>query len=151
MGGGKRMPRLLVLFVLLSFVFLSLSAVAQTPGNVGTDLWSMFLEVYSKVEYLGSQGINVSELVNELNVVLDLFEQGSNESLTKAHEILVRLDGECDRLLDELPDYILWRNIRLYTTVAVLALIPVLAYVFIPRTYIRLWYRFHKKWLVKEK
>lgn len=147
--------KLLLVLILLQVVLVPLlTTTAQTnvvPDNISTELWGLFLQVYSKVEYLGSQGMNVSGLVNNLNHVLNIFERGDNESLVEARNLLLRLNDECDRMLEELPNYVLWRNIRLYSIIGFLVSVPVLAYVFLPRIYIRLWYRFHKKWLVVEK
>ena len=142
-------------FILLIFLLFSLSltyTVAQGQTLVTRErVWEFFLEVYSKTEYLGSKGINVSVIVDDLNRVLDLLYRGDNSSLEEAYNILLELNTTCNRLLEELPSVILWRNIRLYSTVGVLASIPILSYIFIPRLYVKTWYRFRKKWLVSEK
>ncbi len=150
----KRMMLITGLLVLIMTMLPStsmLNAIAAQKTEIPTknDLWDLFIEVYSKIEYLGSKGINVSSLINELNKVIDILNNNTISNIEKAHNILVEINNTCNKLLDKLPNIILWRNVRTYLIATVLASIPILFYILAPRIYIWLWYHFRRKWVLE--
>lgn len=143
---------LLIVIILSIHIVLASSQSQDNRLNVNEsrELWNLLIKVYSKVEFLGSQGINVTSLVDNLNRALELIEKGDNESLIEAYNIITFVNTSCNHLMEELPDIVMWRNIRIYSTIGLLASLPILLYIFLPRIYLYVWYNSRKKWVVQE-
>jgi len=113
------------------------SASSDLDGEVG-DLVERASELYSK-------GLDISVIIEKLNSAIVSYEEGDvNESN--------RLLGEARSLIENMgtiADNVYFTNIVLKAiTVGVLATIPVLVYVLLPRLYLYLWYKSRKKWIV---
>ncbi len=107
------------------------------------------IQLYTETVNLSREGVNVSGVVNDLSSALALIDEGSNESLIKASQILSNASKEINALRAEAPRIKLMNDLRLYGTVAVLASIPILTYFLLPRAYLIMWFRSRRRWLVR--
>lgn len=110
---------------------------------------SEFLDIYKELVELSGLGVNVSELVKELSVVLDLISDGSVESITKAESILKDVRARLEVLKVRAGYEVLYANLVRYSMVASLALIPIATYLLLPRIYLKIWFRVRRRWVVR--
>lgn len=74
----------------------------------------------------------------------------SDECVSQINELLSAAEREIINLENSRSEYILWRNIAIWGTVATLASIPLLIYVILPKIWAFAWYASRKDWLVVE-
>ena len=115
------------------------------------ELWSRVEELFTVIEKAGSEGMDVKELIRDLNKAIQLIRKGDEESLRRAKAILDSLSARVEEISRELPRYRLVRDLCTYSRVALLLSIPVAMYFLLPRAYLRLWYRYRRRWLVEER
>ena len=104
------------------------------------------IQIYKRVYRLGREGINVTNIVRDLNMVLAYVREGD---LDRAGRLLNDIDARVSDLEARSGDIIFWMNVRKYSTAAALISLPILAYIFIPRIYLETWYRLRRRWRVK--
>jgi hypothetical protein len=127
----------LVVLVLLLCNLLIVSTSSDLDGDVGS-LVERASELYSK-------GIDISIIIEKLNNAIVSYEEGNvNESS--------RLLGEARGLIENMSTIaysVYFSNIVFKAIIVVLlATIPVLVYILLPRFYLYLWYKSRKKWIV---
>lgn len=103
-------------------------------------------ELYIRVYRLGREGIDVSDIVNDMNRVVELVNAGR---LDEADKLIRDIESRVARLETEAGDILFWENFRKYSVVAILISLPIVAYIFLPRLYLEAWYRLRRRWLVK--
>ncbi len=103
-------------------------------------------ELYIRVYRLGREGIDVSDIVNDMNRVVELVNAGR---LDEADKLIRDIESRVARLETEAGDILFWENFRKYSVVAILISLPIIAYIFLPRLYLEAWYRLRRRWLVK--
>lgn len=133
------------------FLVLVVVALASTHVTGSEDVEAVkhrIEELFTRVEELGLEGVNVTGFVKELNEALKLVNSGDNASMDRAVEILNDLEVRVSRAEASLPSLRVWRAVTTYAQVAVAASIPILAYFLIPRAYVALWFRLRRRWLV---
>ena len=133
------------------FLVLVVVALASTHVTGSEDVEAVkhrIEELFTRVEELGLEGVNVTGFVKELNEALKLVNSGDNASMDRAVEILNDLEVRVSRAEASLPSLRAWRAVTTYAQVAVAASIPILAYFLIPRAYVALWFRLRRRWLV---
>ncbi len=146
----RRPLTLLVVILYVCSVLCTYVAHAEYGVTSYEEVWGKFTELFRYVEELSSEGMNVSLIVSELNDVLTLIEENTTESLTKAMDRLRDIELEVSELRGELPSFKFWRDVTLVTKVAILASIPILTYLLLPRVYISLWLKYRRRWVVKK-
>lgn len=139
-------------FTLLIILIVLANATSVTAS--GSD---MYLEriagIIVKVEKLSSEGVDTRAIEVHLNNALRLLDKGGLTDVEREwiEGNLSLAERIADELLSTLDRYVLWRNIRLGLTVGLIALIPILVYLFLPRIWAYLWFKTHRRWVVKPK
>lgn len=141
-------------FIAFAFALLSISAFALGEGakalaqvDANSTIWQQWLDAYSKVSEMSRAGMNVSSYVFYLQQSLSLMQNGD---LEKARALLESVIPQIDASYQQLGSFIFWKNAEKYLTVALIALIPVLFYIYFPRAYLSIWYRARRKWVIEE-
>ena len=104
------------------------------------------IQVYRRVYMLGRDGVNVTNIVRDLNMVLRYVREGN---LDRAERLLNDIDARVSDLEARSGDILFWMNARKYSVAALLISLPILAYIFIPRIYLEAWYRLRRRWRVR--
>ena len=105
-------------------------------------------EAFIILESLSREGMNVSEPIHLLNSALALYRENKTE---EAEKLLKQALERLRELENELPSYKFWRDLKLYSSIVVMALIPIAFYYFFPRVYAFSWYKTRRKWVVRRK
>ncbi len=113
------------------------------------DLMSYFLTLYEDVVGLSKLGADVSDLVNDLSVALELINDGSPESLSRAQSLLKGIELRVESLKSRASYEVIYVNLIKYLTVAILASIPIATYYLLPRVYLGIWFRIRRRWVVR--
>ncbi|MCS7108348.1 MAG: hypothetical protein NZ911_03030 [Sulfolobales archaeon] len=108
-----------------------------------------FLSIYEELVRLSQLGINVDDLVKDLSMALELINDGSGESLTKAKSILEDVRRRLEVVRSKANYEVIYKNLIKYSSVAILALIPLATYYLLPRAYLRIWFMVRRRWVVK--
>jgi len=110
----------------------------QVPGD--------FIEVYRKILEAHRRGIYVDDLVNRAAEALELYEGGNTE---EAYEILSNVSSRLDALLAAPSPQPLLAAVK-YVAVAGILSVPIAFYFAFPRLYLRVWFRYRRRWVVKK-
>ena len=137
----RRITIILAIILTLHLIFSFAPLYAQETG-----VRDRLVNIYVRVYRLGKSGINVSSVVDLLNRVEDRLGSGD---LTGASNLLDEAESMVSRLEESSGDILFWMNIYRYGAAAILISIPILAYIFIPRLYLMLWFRLRRRWLVR--
>mgnify|MGYP000002775889 CR=1 FL=1 len=113
-------------------------------------LWDRYLELYKRTADLGRKGVNVSSIVDELSIVLELIENEDDYSLNRANELLDSIEEEISSLKMNADNILLMENLRKYSVVGALLSIPLLFYLLFPRLYLAIWFRVRRRWIVEK-
>ena len=147
-----KMLKTYVVFTLLLLIVVALCSLQRIwAEDLRGELWSRVEELFIVIEKAGSEGMDVKDLIRDLNEVIQLIRRGDEESLSRAKSILDNLSTRVEKISRELPRYRLVRDLCTYLRIALLLSIPVAMYFLLPRVYLRLWYRYRKRWLVEER
>lgn len=125
---------------------------AVTPRSYGEVLGEV-IEVFTDIETLSKEGVNVSGPINLLNQALEEAQTCRPANTTCWEGVQARIERAKELVnasLRELPSFRLWRDLRLYGTLAFLALIPVVTYFGLPRAWAWFWVRNRRGWLVRK-
>jgi len=137
--------RSIVLFAILFALAFSLHPVlAESKDKV----WNELVDVFSDVEKLGSEGINVTKQIIMLNAALKEFEKGNYGAV---ETILAEIRELNSNQIAQLGNYRITRFIETYGLAAFYLSIPIVFYLLFPRLYFRVWFRARRKWLVEKK
>lgn len=107
------------------------------------------LSVYGELVRLSRLGVNVDDLVEDLSAALELINDGSSESLARARSILEDVRRRLEAVRSRASYEVAYRSLVKYSSVAVLAMIPLATYYLLPRVYLRIWFRARRRWVVK--
>ncbi|MEM4831531.1 MAG: hypothetical protein QW780_05975 [Sulfolobales archaeon] len=117
------------------------SSVASLAG----DVYSKFLELYSRTVELSLRGVETSEVEDLLASAIESIESGD-------YDRALKLMAEVERCLfvleREAGPIALTKSLVKYGTAAILLSIPLLVYLLLPRLYIYLWYETRRNWVV---
>ena len=113
-------------------------------------LWNRYLELYKRTADLGRRGINVSSIVDELGIVLELINNGDDYSLKRASELLDSIEKKLVSLERNADNILLMENLRKYSIVGFIMSIPLLFYLLFPRLYLAIWFRVRRRWVVEK-
>ena len=143
------MNKILIITIALSIM---LAQILSTPVYaVDKDsLWSRYLELYERTADLGRRGINVSSIVDELSIVLELMNNGDDYSLKRASELLDSIEKKLLSLERNADNILLMENLRKYSIVGFIMSIPLLFYLLFPRLYLAIWFRVRRRWVVEK-
>jgi len=143
------MNKILIITITLSIM---LAQILFTPVYAVDEdsLWNRYLELYKRTADLGRRGINVSSIVDELGIVLDLINNGDNYSLKRASELLDNIENKLLPLERNADNILLMENLRKYSIVGAIMSIPLLFYLLFPRLYLAIWFRVRRRWVVEK-
>ncbi|MEM4869109.1 MAG: hypothetical protein QW081_01750 [Desulfurococcaceae archaeon] len=100
----------------------------------------------SELEYLHSRGLCVDDVVDLLNKAIEEYSRGNTQSaiayLEEAKQRVVYLKPVAERVYLEI---LITRGL----TVAILASIPLLIYFVLPRVYLYVWFKLHRRWIIR--
>lgn len=145
---------IICMLLVLTPVFLTVYNGTISHGQglvVKEELWSRIKEIFSIIEEAGSEGMNVTDVINDLNTAIYLLRKGDKDSLERAKVILDKAYTRANEILRELPEYRMNKYLSLYSRVALILSIPIMVYFLLPRLYLELWYRFRKHWVIARK
>jgi len=101
--------------------------------------------IMKDLEYLHSRGVDVGPVVDLLNKAVSEYSNGSFE---KAYEYIEEARRRVESLKMEAESTYIKIMVVKAVTVASLASIPLLTYFMLPRLYLYLWFKLHRKWIV---
>lgn len=113
---------------------------------VGKDVYTEVTYFVKDLEDLHSMGVDVGLVIDLLNKAMEEYRRG------KVAEAQRYLD-EARRIIDELKlvaeSVYLKALVVKIATVGSLAVLPVAVYLILPRMYLYLWFKLHRKWIVR--
>lgn len=121
-----------------------ISLLVATPLALGE---ASLIEAVRLLEKLSSEGVDISQQVEELNVALELYR--SNRT-AEAEALVARTLQRLVELEQQLPTFRFQKWLRVGATVAALLAVPPLFYYFFPRLYALAWAYARRDWVVKE-
>lgn len=98
------------------------------------------------LEYLNSRGVDVSSVVVELNRAIEFY---SGNNYEEAYSCLNKARSLVEELKYNAESAFMGLLLIKALTVAILGSLPLLVYTLLPRAYLYLWFKFHKKWVVR--
>ncbi|MEM1936419.1 MAG: hypothetical protein QXU65_05715 [Sulfolobales archaeon] len=129
---------------MLATVVLALLVFSSVASLAG-DVYSKFLELYSRTVELSLRGVETSEVEDLLASAIESIESGD-------YDRALKLMAEVERCLfvleREAGPIALTKSLVKYGTAAILLSIPLLVYLLLPRLYIYLWYETRRNWVV---
>lgn len=128
---------LILLILLMLTVHISLG-----QGELYADIENLIQDL----EFLDSKGVDTTTIIDLLNKAIYLLNEGKvNESrqyIDEAKAQILELKKEADLV------YLRLTLTKALTVLSLLSL-PIMIYLFLPRTYLYLWYRFRRKWVIR--
>ncbi|MEM2007536.1 MAG: hypothetical protein QW154_07890 [Sulfolobales archaeon] len=113
--------------------------------SLGGDVYSKFLELYSRTVELSLKGVETGEVEDLLASTINSIESGDYD---RALKLMSEVEKHLLVLEREAGFIVLTMNLVKYGTAAVLLSIPLLVYLLLPRLYIYLWYETRRNWVV---
>ena len=132
--------------MVLALAVALLLAPSLAQGQAGQGLEPRILDLYREAYRLARRGVDVSDIVHELDGALRLARQGRVEEATR---LLEDASTRLERLSEQAGGILLRARLEKYLAVAVLASLPVITYLLFPRLYIQVWYRSRRRWVVE--
>lgn len=135
---GKYIGILVIAVLLIAMHFLIIAYSQVIYDEIGS--------LMRDLEYLHERGVNVSPIVYQLNKAIESYRSGDLESsLSHIHEaraLIERYRGEAESI---------YMSILVMKMVMLIALfsIPLIVYLLLPRVYLYIWFKLHKKWVVR--
>jgi len=140
----------ILLIIIASAIILAQLSFTPVYAVDKDSLWNKYLELYTRTADLGRRGINVSSIVDELNIVLELIDKGDEYSLDKADELLDTIENKITSLERNADNILLMENLRKYSVAGAIISIPLLFYLLFPRLYLAIWFRVRRRWIVEK-
>lgn len=132
---------------IVSLLILTLTASEIALASSGGELVDRSLRLLKRLQYLESRHENVTRLVDEVNMAVQLAQQG-NASM--AERILDSVEADVSKLEASVAaHYNVYITVKA-SEVAVILSIPVLFYYGFPRLYLYIWFRLRRRWYVKD-
>ncbi|MEM0197284.1 MAG: hypothetical protein QXK66_06580 [Sulfolobales archaeon] len=119
--------------------------VLHSVVSLGGDVYSKFLELYSRTVELSLKGVETGEVEDLLASTIDSIESGDYD---RALKLMSEVERHLLVLEREAGFIVLTKNLVKYGTAALLLSIPLLVYLLLPRLYIYLWYETRRNWVV---
>ena len=139
----KEIAALTLIFLL---VFMVLIHADNTMAQMEEDAYGEFIKVYIDVVKLAEKGLDVTHLVEELKKAHYLL---LNNETSEASLLLSSIKDEVKKLENNAPSLILYMNASKALLVALLASMPLIVYILLPRLYLYLWFKTRRKWVIK--
>ncbi|MEM4596832.1 MAG: hypothetical protein QXG54_06025 [Desulfurococcaceae archaeon] len=131
-----------VLFSLMLIALFMLAIQLEAENSVLNEIENLM----SELEYLHSKGLCVNDVVDLLNKAIKEYSRGNTQSaiayLEEAKQRVVYLKPVAERVYLEI---LITRGL----TVAILASIPLLIYFVLPRVYLYVWFKLHRRWIIR--
>ncbi|MEM0326482.1 MAG: hypothetical protein QW721_00820 [Desulfurococcaceae archaeon] len=131
-----------VLFSLMLIALFMLAIQLEAENSVLNEIENLM----SELEYLHSRGLCVDDVVDLLNKAIEEYSRGNTQSaiayLEEAKQRVVYLKPVAERVYLEI---LITRGL----TVAILASIPILIYFVLPRVYLYVWFKLHRRWIIR--
>ncbi|MEM1651230.1 MAG: hypothetical protein QXH94_05535 [Sulfolobales archaeon] len=119
--------------------------VLHSVVSLGGDVYSKFLELYSRTVELSLKGVETGEVEDLLASTIESIESGDYD---RALKLMSEVERHLLVLEREAGFIVLTKNLVKYGTAALLLSIPLLVYLLLPRLYIYLWYETRRNWVV---
>ncbi|MEM2014481.1 MAG: hypothetical protein QXJ16_03355 [Desulfurococcaceae archaeon] len=131
-----------VLFSLMLIALFMLAIQLEAENSVLNEIENLM----SELEYLHSRGLCVDDVVDLLNKAIEEYSRGNTQSaiayFEEAKQRVVYLKPVAERVYLEI---LITRGL----TVAILASIPILIYFVLPRVYLYVWFKLHRRWIIR--
>lgn len=148
-GGLKTLTYLLAVAVAL----LNLYCTVLAGNDVRDQVIERVSELLGRLEPLSRDGMDTRAAEYYINQALDILDSGcyKAECMEWIWGNLSVAEKEISRLEGEYPRYTTMRSLVLWATVAVLAMTPLLVYLFLPRLWAYAWYLARRRWVVEKR
>mgnify|MGYP000406751310 CR=1 FL=1 len=140
-----RMNRAISILLILIVISLPIYSIVYSIDE--DEIRGRVAELYVRVYQLGRDGINVSHVISELNMIVGYIDEGRYDD---ALRLLDKVSNEVSSLEEVSNEIIFWSNFYKYSTVAILVSIPIMSYLLIPRIYTEIWFRLRRRWIVSK-
>ena len=127
------MSKLPVIYATVLCICILIVALAKT--TVAESILDKVPGLMKEIEYLSSKGVDVQSIVDELNNAIQCYQQGDLDCATMHYEKAVVYIEDLKKTADQVY---MWNTLSKVLTITILALIPVLVYVGLPRLYLYL-------------
>jgi len=138
-----KMNRAIVILLIIIIISLPVYSIVYSVDE--GEIRGRVAELYIRVYRLGRDGINVSHVVSELNIIVKYIDESRYDD---ALRILDKVSNEVSSLEEASEEIIFWSSFYKYSTVAILISIPIISYLLIPRIYTEIWFRLRRRWVV---
>lgn len=138
--------------LLLVITYLPLFYIESRAQAGYDEIYSRALAIARLLRDMGSRGIDVSRLSENLSGVFALLDTcGSSdlECLVKASSTLDSIEAEAGRLREASGFQITISRLSLAIRIAILSSIPIIFYIYFPRLYSWWWFRSRRNWVVR--
>ncbi|MEM3279143.1 MAG: hypothetical protein QW738_04035 [Nitrososphaeria archaeon] len=138
--------------ILLIVTMLGNAVVISSSAN-SEDYLQHIESIVVKLEKASEEGLNTSKVEQYLNNALSLLSNGNLTTIEEnwVNNNLTLADEELNSLTSNLNSYVFWKNVKLILTIGLIASIPILTYLFLPRIWAYAWFKTRRKWIVKKK
>ncbi len=140
------MHRLVIAILLLLTTGISTAYPVHSENTLCDEAKSKMIEIFKICVELYRDHVDVSSILDRLNYVDKLIKSGQ---CSKALDELAELSNNVKILKENAYSIKLRYELTRYSLVAFLLSIPVLVYFLLPRLYLYIWYRTHRKWIVE--
>ena len=140
-------------YVSLLVVLLTFTALSESASGYDEDVEQMLFHAYEAISVAESAVGNVSSMVSDLNLAIELLEKAdatSNPSLVDDALLLI------DQILEVAPQVVeagaaarQTRNFTVAASLMILMLAAFMVYRYLPAVFWRLWIRSKREWKVK--
>jgi len=103
-------------------------------------------EAANRLGELYRKGVNVTDAVRLLDEAVKAFEDGNYSEASRLLNASLNRIAELEAIADRIYMFNLFTKALI---IAVLAAIPLLIYIFLPRLYLYLWFRSRRRWVVR--
>jgi hypothetical protein len=142
---AEAVPMLFILLIIIPA--LTSTVTAQTMNESCSYLRHLLNEEFRKAYTLSVEGLNTSQVIKDLDKAVKLMDSGK---CREASELLSKASQELKVMSSSAGAEVMRKEAVKWSTVAVLASLPVITYLLLPRAYLRLWFRYRKKWRVRK-
>jgi hypothetical protein len=103
-------------------------------------------EAAKRLGELYRKGVNVTDVVRLLDNAVKAFEDGNYSEASRLLNASLNRIAELEAVADRIYMFNLFTKALI---IAILAAIPLLIYIFLPRLYLYLWFRSRRRWVVR--
>ena len=136
----------LIISLIALSLFTSLRVFAEASAPRDQEIIVKEIEgLMRDLEYLYSRGVNISDIIDLLNRAI----QYTDRNISEAQRLISIAKEEISERRSYAENTYLMNLVIKYLEITAIASIPLLVYLFLPRIYLYLWYRSHRKWIIK--